>query len=88
MNWQKVGRVYAPPEKAVKKGEQFMVRRTIVKMTGDRAFALFSDPRQALLAVVELQRQLSVAATSSGVALRVRSCVHVGEATLSRLRPT
>ena len=54
---------------------------TVVKTTGDGVFAVFADPRQALPAAVDLQRDIAAAGSSSGVPLRVRCGVHVGEAT-------
>ena len=54
---------------------------TVVKMTGDGVFAVFADPRRALPAAVDLQREIAAAGLSSGVPLRVRCGVHVGKAT-------
>jgi predicted ATPase/class 3 adenylate cyclase len=52
---------------------------TVVKMTGDGVYAAFADARNALDAVLELQKALVDPAATGGVSLRVRCGLHLGE---------
>jgi predicted ATPase/class 3 adenylate cyclase len=51
---------------------------TVVKMTGDGVCAAFSDPLDAVSAVLELQQKLHDPATTKAIGLKVRSGLHVG----------
>ena len=53
-------------------------RGTIVKMVGDGVHAAFDDPLDAICAAVELQQALADPERTNGLALPVRSGVHVG----------
>lgn len=50
----------------------------VVKMTGDGVCAAFSDPLDAVGAVLELQQKLTDPASTNAIGLRVRSGLHVG----------
>ena len=51
---------------------------TIVKMIGDGAHAVFADPRDALLAALQILRALDDPVATAGVTLKVRCGVHAG----------
>ncbi len=51
---------------------------TVVKMTGDGVCAAFSDPLDAVSAVLELQQKLVDPAATNAIRLRVRSGLHLG----------
>ena len=51
---------------------------TVVKMTGDGVCAAFSDPLDAVHAVMAFQRGLGDVVDTAGVALRARCGVHLG----------
>jgi len=53
-------------------------RGAVVKMTGDGIHAAFGDPRDAIAAALQMQRDLADAATTGGVPLRIRCGIHVG----------
>jgi len=50
----------------------------VVKMLGDGAHAVFSDPRDAVSAAIELQQVLSDPAATGGIAFKVRCGLHAG----------
>jgi len=50
----------------------------IVKMIGDGAHAVFADPRDALLAALQILRALDDPVATAGVTLKVRCGVHAG----------
>ena len=51
---------------------------TVVKMTGDGVCAAFADALDAVVAVLQLQRGLADPEATNGVALSLRSGLHVG----------
>jgi predicted ATPase/class 3 adenylate cyclase len=51
---------------------------TLVKTTGDGVHAVFGDPLDAVMAVVELSRRLENVQETAGLALRVRCGLHAG----------
>jgi len=53
-------------------------RGTVVKMTGDGLHATFDDPLDAVKATIELQKSLSNADATEGIALQVRCGLHAG----------
>ena len=55
-------------------------RGAVVKMTGDGAHAVFSDPRQALIAALQIQLELSSGSPPASVPLSVRCGLHSGKA--------
>jgi len=52
----------------------------VVKMTGDGAHAVFSDPREALLAALQIQLELGSGRSPASVPLSVRCGLHRGKA--------
>ena len=54
-------------------------RGTVVKMTGDGVYAAFDDPIAALDAAVAIQHGLSDPEATTGLALRIRCGLHLGE---------
>src|SRR6202162_4317329 len=53
-------------------------RGIVVKMVGDGLHAAFDDPLDALNATLAMQRALTDAGATNGVALRVRCGLHAG----------
>ncbi|MEO8345260.1 MAG: tetratricopeptide repeat protein [Betaproteobacteria bacterium] len=53
-------------------------RGAVVKMSGDGIHAVFDDPLDAVLAVLQLQELLADPAATNGIALRVRCGLHAG----------
>ena len=54
-------------------------RGTVVKMTGDGVYAAFDEPVAALDAAVAIQRGLADPEATTGLALRIRCGLHLGE---------
>jgi len=54
-------------------------RGTVVKMTGDGVYAAFDEPTAALDAAVAIQRGLADPVATTGLALRIRCGLHLGE---------
>jgi predicted ATPase/class 3 adenylate cyclase len=54
-------------------------RGTVVKMTGDGVYAAFDEPVAALDAAVAIQRGLADPEAATGLALRIRCGLHLGE---------
>jgi class 3 adenylate cyclase len=53
-------------------------RGRVVKMLGDGVHAVFSDPRDAVNAAVEMQQTLADPAATDGIAFKVRVGLHAG----------
>jgi len=53
-------------------------RGRVVKMLGDGAHAVFTDPRDAIIAAIALQQQLADPTATNGIAFKVRCGLHAG----------